>query len=192
LEEKKNAELAFLKAQMHPHFLFNTLNTLYSYAISNSPQSQTKSEQIVLQLSNLLRFILEECDKPLIVLKKEIKVIEDYIELQRLRHGDRINLVYKVDATNEEFVSPLLMLPIVENSFKHTLSSNRGKIEIQLSIKSEHGYVHLDLENDLIGQEKNVISFGKGLHSVRRQLELLYGTNFLLEIKMQTKSLSLV
>src|SRR5579859_3773091 len=86
LGEKRKAELSFLKAQMHPHFLFNTLNTLYSDAI----KTDSRSEQIVLRLSSLLRYILEECGKPLIPLEREIKVIEDYIELEKIRHGSRL------------------------------------------------------------------------------------------------------
>ncbi len=95
--EKRIAELSFLKAQMHPHFLFNTLNTLYSESIK---KSDTKSEQIVLRLSNLMRFILEECNKPLIPLTKEIQVISDYIALEKIRHGNRLQVDFQYGVSN--------------------------------------------------------------------------------------------
>lgn len=183
MEEKKKAELAFLKAQMHPHFLFNTLNTLYSYSIKNGNGTPNdKSEEIVLRLSNLMRFILEECDKRLIPIESEIKVIEDYFHLKKLRHGDRLRLDYSLTKNGTAYISPLLLLPIVENSVKHTLSSNDGKVDIKLVIKSESGYISLYIENDLIKNETSAVSHGTGLRSVRRQLELLYGDDFLLEV----------
>lgn len=174
MEEKKATELAFLRAQMHPHFLFNTLNTLYSYSL----KAQDQSEKVVLHLSNLMRFILEECDKKLIPIEKEIKVITDYFELKKMRHGERLNVDCQVSLDSSPcFISPLLMLPIIENSCIHTLSSKTGKIDITVRIKSDKNFVSLFVENDLMN-ESNGTTHGTGLASVKRQLSLLYGSGY--------------
>jgi LytS/YehU family sensor histidine kinase len=183
--EKRIAELSFLKAQMHPHFLFNTLNTLYSDAI----KTDSKSEQIVLRLSNLMRFILEECNKPQISLEKEIKVIEDYIALEKIRHGTRLEVDFKCDVKDRAIlISPLLLLPFVENSFKHTLSSKLGAIPITIRVSSERNRIHLIVTNDLIQPSPSAaIDNGLGIKNIRKQLELLFGKNFKLDITEGSK-----
>ncbi|GHN00633.1 histidine kinase [Cytophagales bacterium WSM2-2] len=178
LEEKKIAELSFLKAQMHPHFLFNTLNTLYSEIIRGGD----KSEQIVLRLSNLLRFMLEECNQRVIPIEKEIRVIEDYIQLEKLRHGTRLRIDYESNLNGSSaFVSPLLLLPFVENSCKHTLSTIRGEIHIKVRIKAENNSVNLFVENEL-STARNGSSRGIGINNIKRQLELLYDKDYKLDI----------
>jgi two-component system LytT family sensor kinase len=183
--EKRNAELSFLKAQMHPHFLFNTLNTLYSDAV----KTDSKSEQIVLRLSNLMRFILEECNKPLIPLEKEIKVIEDYIALEKMRHGSRLEIDFKCDVRDRTIlISPLLLLPFVENSFKHTLSSKLGIIPIHIKVSSERNRVHLMVVNDIAQSPKPTMpDHGLGVKNIKKQLELLFGKNFELDITEGSK-----
>lgn len=179
LEEKKMAELNFLKAQMNPHFLFNTLNTLYSDAVTGGD----KSEEIVLRLSSLLRFMLEECNQRVIPIEKEMKVIEDYIQLEKLRHGNRLQVDYQSHTNGSPvFISPLLMLPFVENSCKHTLLSKRGDIKITVRISTTNNAANLFVENEL-SADKNGSSPGIGIANVRRQLELLYGRDFKLEIR---------
>jgi len=179
-EEKKRAELKFLKAQMHPHFLFNTLNTLYADII----KSNGKSEEIILRLSNLLRFILEECNKQIIPLHKEVKVIDDYLALEKLRHGDRLRIDSSVAIDNDLVgISPLLLLPFVENSCKHSLRSQRGNIHIKIKITSANNTVSLFVENDLPETPpSDNIKVGVGIQNVRRQLELLYNNQFTLHI----------
>ena len=178
--EKRIAELSFLKSQMHPHFLFNTLNTLYSDAI----KTDSRSEQIVLRLSNLMRFILEECNKPLISLQKEIKVIEDYVALEKIRHGSRLEVDFKCEVQNQSIlISPLLLLPFVENSFKHTLSSQPGVIPILIRVNAEKNRVHLRVENDVTKYAQPIApDHGLGIKNVRKQLELLFDKNFKLDI----------
>jgi two-component system LytT family sensor kinase len=185
LNEKRRAELSFLKAQMHPHFLFNTLNTLYLEAIN----TDSRSEQIVLRLSNLMRFILEECNKPLIPLKKEIQVIHDYIELEKIRHGSRLQVDFQNDVTDATvLVSPLLLLPFVENSFKHTLSRQPGRIPIAIRISSDGEYILLRVENNIAEKTVDVVSRdGMGIRNVRKQLELLFGQNYKLDISANGK-----
>jgi two-component system, LytTR family, sensor kinase len=174
-----------LKAQMHPHFLFNTLNTLYSDAI----KTNSKSEQIVLRLSSLMRFMLEECNKPLILLSQEIKVIEDYLELEKLRHGSRLQIDWQNNSgKGEMLISPLLLLPFVENSCKHTLASQRGLIQIKIQIDANKDFVSLRVENDHTKQRQlNGTLHGVGIKNVKKQLELLYEKNFTLDIQEDDK-----
>jgi sensor histidine kinase YesM len=181
--EKKLAELNFLKAQMQPHFLFNVLNTLYSETI----QESGKAQQVVLHLSNLLRFILDECNKPLIPIRNEIQVITNFVELERLRHGTRLQVNLKVDDMLDQsvMVSPLLFLPFVENSFKHTLSNERGAVQIAIEIGMKNERILLFVENNhhLNGQSKvNGHPSGKGNENTKRQLDLLYGDDYSLMI----------
>jgi two-component system, LytTR family, sensor kinase len=172
VNEKKIAELNFLKLQMHPHFLFNTLNTLYSKTIQNSEQAG----QVVMHLSHLLRFMLEECNKPQITLEKEIKVITDYIALEKLRHGARLNVDISVPKNlNGHSLSPLLFLPFIENSIKHSLNNIRGQVHIGIQINLTDTALHLIVENDQVPAEKvNGKVAGKGIANIKRQLELLY------------------
>jgi len=185
LNEKRRAELSFLKAQMHPHFLFNTLNTLYLEAIN----TDTRSEQIVLRLSNLMRFILEECNKPLIPLKKEIQVIHDYIELEKIRHGSRLQIDFQNNVKDSSvLISPLLLLPFVENSFKHTLSRLPGIIPITIRISSDGGYILLHVENNMAAKSADIISRdGMGIRNVQKQLDLLFDKNYKLDISANGK-----
>ncbi|MEO8472447.1 MAG: histidine kinase [Chryseolinea sp.] len=179
LSEKRSAELNFLKAQMHPHFLFNTLNTLYSETIQNSD----KAQQIVLNLASLLRFILDECNKPVINLGKEIKVIQNYIELEKLRHGSRLQVTLSVPDQNfDPPISPLIFLPFVENSFKHSLNNVRGVVTIDVRITVSSDDILLSVENDHIPGVVQSNNTGKGIGNVKRQLELLYDKNYKLNI----------
>ncbi len=181
-KEKRDAELNFLKAHMHPHFLFNTLNTLYGETIKES----NGAGKIVLQLSNLLRFTLEECNKRRIPLKKELQAIKDYIDLEKLRHGSRLNVMLDhSDADERILISPLLLLPFVENSFKHTLNNIRGRVAISINVTSGNGILQFRIENDLVErfEDRSVPHFQQGISNVRRQLDLLYDTNYELKVE---------
>jgi len=183
LAEKKTAELGFLKAQMHPHFLFNTLNTLYSETIQDSGKAQL----VVLHLSNLLRFILDECQKPLIPVQYEIKVVKDFIALEELRHGARLKVNLKVTDVNPQMMlSPLIFLPFVENSFKHTLLNKRGPVTIDIAIQGEADRLHLLIGNDRVAAPaaplRNGHKHGQGIPNIRKQLELLYGKAYALHV----------
>jgi two-component system LytT family sensor kinase len=170
LRERNFSELSFLKAQMHPHFLFNTLNTLYSDGVVGGG----KGNEIVLRLSNLLRFILEECNLPVVSIDKEIKVVEDYIQLEKLRHGNRLEIDYQVHVQGKPpNVSPLLLMPFVENSCKHSLSSMRGQVRIKIHIDAAPDVVKLYIEND-VGDKRSNLSIGTGITNVKKQLELLF------------------
>lgn len=179
--EKKYAELNFLKAQMHPHFLFNTLNTLYSETI----QESGKAQQVVLHLSSLLRFILDECNKPYIPVRNEIQVIKNFVELEKLRHGARLQVTLKIDDMDQSaMVSPLIFLPFVENSFKHTLSNKRGPVQITIEIGMKDQRLSLFVENNHVNGVPKINGHpsGKGTVNTKRQLDLLYGNEYTLTV----------
>lgn len=184
VQEKLESELQFLRAQTNPHFLFNTLNNIYALTRRESPQAAA----VLLRLSKLLRFMLYECSNPTILLMNEVKVIHDYLELEKLRYNDRlrINFSEQIDDPNQP-IAPLLLLPFIENAFKHGASENRflTHIDIQLSVKNNQ--LDFRIENDK--EPENVPSAnGLGLHNVQRQLELLYPNEHQLNIENQSNT----
>ncbi len=180
-KEKLDAELKFLKAQIHPHFLFNTLNNLYALTLQNSP----RSSEVVMKLSNLLDYMLYECNVPKVPLSKEIKQMHNYIGLQRIRYDDRLEVVFTSSGDVSDLrIPPLLILPFIENAFKHGVSqeSSPAFISIDLSVRGE--LMVLKVENSK-SPEKLVpdgYTKGIGLKNVRRRLELLYGDDYDLQI----------
>jgi len=177
--EKRATELSFLKAQMQPHFLFNTLNTLYSETIQESGKAQT----VILHLSNLLRFILDECNQPSIPLRNEIKVVSDFVALEKLRHGNRLAVTLEIQEVDPAVeISPLIFLPFVENSFKHTLANVRGTVQIRIFIGMEGDKILLHVENDSINNRTSTTLSGKGIDNSRRQLDLIYGPHYSLTL----------
>lgn len=173
-KEKLDAELKFLKGQIHPHFLFNTLNNLYSITMQESP----RASELVMKLSTFLDYMLYEANVARVPLRKEIEQMKNLIELEQLRYGDRLQVAFSIRGDiNNKFIPPLLMLPFVENAFKHGVSR-----EIELSFISIDFHVKdqgliLQVENSKGGKapENEEISKGIGLKNVRRRLELIYG-----------------
>lgn len=168
--EKLQSELHFLRARTNPHFLFNTLNNIYALARKQSEQTAP----VVLQLSQLLRFMLYECSEPRIPIAKEVKVIQDYIELEQLRYNDRLKVHFSESLDQPQtWVAPLLLLPLVENAFKHGVSETRFDAEVRISIKLMHRQLDVTIIN-AEAEDKKQGSEGIGLTDVRRQLTLLY------------------
>lgn len=174
--EKLDAELKFLKAQIHPHFLFNTLNTLYSLTLQNSP----RSAEVVLKLSNLLDYMLYDCNVPRISLRKEVNQVKNLIELERLRYSDRLEVDFTLtgDVKNQQ-VPPLLMLPFIENAFKHGVSKKTEDAFIHIDLRVKEDTLILRVENssspDDNGSQEKEYTKGIGLRNVRRRLDLIYG-----------------
>ena len=170
IEEKLQSELHFLRAQTNPHFLFNTLNNLYHLARKRSEDTP----EAILKLSGLLRFMLYECGSDRIPLRQEVQVIRDYLELERLRYDERLQLQFEVELDNERApIAPLLLLPLVENAFKHGASESTGRPEISMTLRERGGRFTFSVRNTVDGQSAPA-SDGIGLRNVRRQLELLY------------------
>jgi len=169
-----NSELNFLKAQIHPHFLFNTLNNLYSLTLNNSPAAS----EVVMDLSQILRYMLYECNTDYVPLKKDIEIIRHYIGLERLRHGDRLdlNLRIKGEIQNQQ-IAPLLMIPLIENAFKHGASEMIADAWINIVIEIASHSIKLKVSNSkpLEAQSDSRAHFGKiGLENVSKRLRLIY------------------
>src|SRR5882762_1881646 len=133
-KEKVKAELQLLKAQVHPHFLFNTLNNIYSIAQSASPEAS----DMILRLSDLLRYILYECNKPEVSLTQEVKIINDYISLESIRYSKNLDIHSRLpENTDNVLIAPLLLLPLIENCFKHGTSKmlDQPWINVQADLK---------------------------------------------------------
>jgi len=172
LTEKKQAELLFLKSQINPHFLFNTLNNIYSLA---QYQPKLVSES-VLRLSKLLRYILYETGNKFITIDKEVKILTDYIDLEKLRYneGVAINFNYEIEDYSEA-IPPLLLIPLVENAFKHGISQIRGKREVKVSCVLHSQQLNFVVENSsFLALGGHEIKEGIGLSNLRRRLQLLY------------------
>lgn len=181
-KEKLEAELKYLKAQINPHVLFNVLNNLYGLSLAGSKQTP----EMILKLSSLLDFMLYECNTKFISLSKEINMLKDYIELEKLRFGDRLTVHFKTaDNISNIQIAPLLLFPLVENSFKHGASQETENAWIEINTEA-------DDDSSIIFSVKNSRSDynngtnddkeGIGLKNVKRRLELLYKDRFSLEI----------
>lgn len=188
LEEKKSlasenaqAELQLLKAQIHPHFLFNTLNNIYSFSM-NKP---SVAGELVLKLSDTLRYMVSECEAPLVPVEKELKMLQDYIGLETVRYGKRLDLEVEVKGDySEKLIAPLLLIPFVENCFKHGASQVLSKPWIRLRIDIADDMLLFTLMNSKPSQP--VYANGKngiGLRNVMKRLELLYPQQHRLRIE---------
>ncbi len=180
----KEAELKFLKSQINPHFLFNALNNLYGLTLEKSP----KAPDVVLKISSLLDYVLYECNVPEIELSKEIENLKRYIDLQKIRYDDKVNISIDIDGdTSEIKIAPLLILPLIENSFKHGLEKDLGVGFIKIIINvSESNDFSVKIINSLNG-EKNHKGEGIGLSNLRRRLELQYPEKHKLIISSDNK-----
>ena len=181
IRENKQAELQLLKAQIHPHFLFNTLNNIYSFTLTES----TKAADLVNMLSGMMDYITSEGEKTLVPLEKEIQFIKDYIGLENVRYGDRLKLSINIFGNyHDMMVTPLLMIPFVENSFKHGASEMRGHQWINLDISIDGQQLDFKLSNSKPGQEKNKNGKrGIGLSNVQKRLDLLYPGKHILKLE---------
>ena len=173
-KQKAEAELQCLKAQLHPHFLFNTLNSLYAHTLEASP----KSPEIVMKLSELLRFMIYEGKSSKIPLTKEVHLIENYIALEKFRYGDRLDVSVTISGNIGEYqIAPLLLLPFLENAFKHGTSNQLEQCWISLNLSVEDSVIYFKLVNSIEPGKENddpVNAGGLGLQNVKKRLELLY------------------
>lgn len=171
-KENVESQLQLLKAQVHPHFLFNTLNNIYSYTQNTAPVAAN----MVTGLSDLLRFMLYECNQPLVPLSKEIKMIQDYINLEKIRYGNRLELHLDLpEDTKDIHIAPLLLLPLVENCFKHGTSNMLEQPWINLQVSLRGTQMQMKLMNGKTNQASTeTTSTGIGIKNVEKRLALLY------------------
>ncbi len=183
-KEKLQSELQFLKAQINPHFLFNTLNNLYGLARRKSDDTETA----IMKLSRIMRFMLYECDKMQIRLSQEIEAVNDYIALEKLRYGEELKISFKtINHAQDPFVAPLLLLPFVENAFKHGASESRHTRNISIEVRLEKNELVYRIENSTEGMALENPQ-GIGLKNAQRQLELIYPDRHQFSIKKTDKT----
>ena len=180
--EKVEAELELLKSQVEPHFIFNTLNNIYYLAQNNHP----RTGEMIYRLAQLLSFMLYDSRKSLIPVEKELDYIRDYVNLERIRYGDNLDISVNVfGALKDAMAPPLLLLPLVENAFKHGIAPV-GKGWIRVDVSQRNGSIVCKVENSVPEQmleklEKNEAS-GLGLRNLENRLEALFPQNHELKI----------
>jgi hypothetical protein len=179
-QEKVTTELTLLKAQINPHFFFNTLNTIYSYTLSDGDVARTA----ITNLSKMMRYVLYEAAGLQAPLRKEIAFIREYVELMKLRITTKTTVTLKVqDQLSEVMIAPMVFLPFVENAFKHGVSGiEEGHIDI--NIEQKENYIELYVWN-LVHDKKRTHeeqSNGIGIANTRRRLDLLYPEHYTLDI----------
>ena len=178
--QQVSTELAFLIAQIHPHFFFNTLNNLYSLTLQRSELAP----EVVLKLSAMMSYMLYESSAPEVPLEKEIANLEDYIALEKLRFGDRLSLSFEKEGLGARRVQipPLILLAFVENSFKHGMEKLPGQGHIRISLQVQPQELIFRVDNPIVPEEaRSGKNNGIGFQNVTRRLDLLYGTRYRLD-----------
>ena len=172
-QEKIEAELKYLKNQINPHFLFNTLNNIYGMILSD--KKDLASDTIV-EFSNLLSYMLYESNVPKVSLAKELNHLDSFIKLESLRYEKRLQLDYKKSTINSDLsIAPLLLVPLVENAFKHGPAKLDKGAKISISVRTDHNNFHFEIENSYKKQQFNdEITSGIGLKNVKKRLKLIY------------------
>ena len=180
--EKLTAELNFLKAQINPHFLFNTLNNLYYLAYTQSPNTT----EVVAKLSQMMRYMIYDSNHALVPLSKEIDYMKSYISLERLRLNDQIPIKFDIDGNPDEaLIAPLIFITFLENAFKHGVNNNYPGAWVNISIKLENKACTYTVENSKPGGLKpdHGDKSGIGLQNVQRRLDLSYPGRYHLKVK---------
>ncbi|GAB3314039.1 hypothetical protein GCM10027299_01700 [Larkinella ripae] len=190
-KEKFNAELQLLKSQIHPHFLFNTLNNLYALTLRKSEQSPA----VVLKLSQLLSYMLYDCNASEVLLEKEIAFMKNYIGLEQLRYGTRleVSINFHGDLQGKQ-ISPLLLIPFLENAFKHGTSEQLEQAWIFLDLAVDDNVLTFKLVNSRDADALPLPAVGGasvggiGLQNVKKRLELLYPNQYELQIQPEAET----
>jgi sensor histidine kinase YesM len=194
IKNMAQAELRFLKSQLNPHFLFNTMNNLYALSLKKSD----KAPELILRLSALLEYILENSKRDLIILADEINVLEDYIYVESFRFGDRLEIEKSCQLLDSDSlkVPPLLLITLMENCFKHGGKNNTGKVIIEYSFQKVDDKIQIKFSNNFVEQSENPKAIG--LQNIESQLSYIYkesykmtktieGNRFTIEIKIPAK-----
>lgn len=178
--EKANAELAFLKAQINPHFLFNTLNNIYTLSVTNSEHTSDS----IMKLSNIMRYVTDEVSEDFVLLQDEINCVNNYIDLQRLRLGKKTKVNFKITGTiTHQRIAPLILIPFVENMFKYGISKQEEST-LNIELIAEAQTITLCCENKVFNnQSKNPERTGVGIANTRQRLEYIYPQKHLLNIE---------
>ena len=178
-QENWNAEMQLLKAQVHPHFLFNTLNNIYSSIITE----KSNAADLINRLKNTLTYMITDCQAAEVPLWKEMKMIHDYVELEKIRYGDRLHVNIDTSGNmDNKMIAPLLLIPVVENCFKHGTSLMLEPSWINFHVIVDEAILHITLENSkpsTVNDRKSLK--GIGINNVRKRMRLLYKERGLFE-----------
>jgi two-component system, LytTR family, sensor kinase len=176
------SELKFLKSQINPHFLFNTLNSLYALTLKKSDLAP----EIVLKLSEMMRYMLYECNEKSVPLEKEVNYLINYLDLEKLRHGKKIAIQYNQSgAIANQNIAPLIFIPFIENCFKHGVSHQIAQAFVNIELSVVQNKVTIEIENSkhaTMPSLTNKKSGGIGLGNVKRRLDLVYPNQYKLHI----------
>ena len=171
------SELKYLRSQVQPHFFFNTLNNLYSLTIDKSD----KAPDLILKLSDLMKYFLYETGKEFQTLKNEVSHIKDYIDIEKLRYDETLDVSFSISGkTNKIIVKPLMLIPLVENAFKHGARNSNKNGYIKIDLKATKKLLDFRIENSFEKQTKKIEAQigGIGLTNLKKRLELNYGPDF--------------
>lgn len=170
-QEKADAELNLLRAQLHPHFLFNTLNNLYVLILEKSH----RAPDMLLKLSEILGYVLNDCQVAEVPLEKEIAFCRAYIDLERERYGDRLDIVTRFSGDiPDKMVTPMVFQPFIENAFKHGAAKQLGKVWIEIGMTVQGSRLFFEVSNSADLSMSSEHSGGIGVANIKRRLELLY------------------
>jgi len=184
-KEKVEAELQMLKTQINPHFLFNTLNSIYVLAMKNSEQTAN----MVMKLSDILDYILYKIDSPRIAISAEIQIIENYIALEKIRFTNRVNLSLSSDFKSEDIqIPPMLIIPFIENAFKHGVAKSLEKSWVKISMQEAGQMMNIAVSNSKGQNSTKSETGGIGLANVRKRLDILYRDSYKLDISEKINS----
>ncbi|MCX6149084.1 MAG: histidine kinase [Ignavibacteriales bacterium] len=190
-KEKVETELMFLKSQIHPHFLFNVLNAIYALTLKKSDLAP----EMVLKLSSLLDYMIYECNTECVPLCKEIKIINDYIELEKIRYGYKVKVQFKITGTtNGIYIAPLILFPLIENCFKHGINNEINNSWIDINMNASEDKLIFMVENSSSCTLKNETGDGEtgiGLNNVKRRLDLLYYNKHQFRIEKKENSFAI-
>ncbi|MES2274888.1 MAG: histidine kinase [Bacteroidota bacterium] len=178
--EKANAELSFLKAQINPHFLFNTLNNIYTLSVTNSEHTS----ESIMKLSNIMRYVTDEVSEDFVLLQDEINCVNDYIDLQRLRLGKKTSVNFKITGKiTHQRIAPLILIPFVENMFKYGISKQEES-DLDIELVAEAQTITFSCGNRIFhNQPKNPDRVGVGIANTKQRLEYIYPQKHLLNIE---------
>ncbi|MFD0766164.1 sensor histidine kinase [Mucilaginibacter lutimaris] len=176
--QRLTAELSFLKSQINPHFLFNSLNSIYSLAY----QKSDTTPEAILKLSEIMRYMLYECNDNKVELGKELQYLQNYIDLQKIRFGNKAFINFEVTGeVTTQLIVPLLLISFIENAFKHGVANDELS-PIVLKITLDDGLLNFFIQNKKHAHNRDS-SGGIGLANVRRRLDLLYPSKYNLDIR---------
>lgn len=177
----KDQELQYLKKQIHPHFLFNTLNTIYGFALKQS----INTPDIILKLSNLLDYILYQVSKPMVSLKEEVMHLKEYIALEQMRFQDTLKVSFETKNTElDMMIPPMLLIPFVENAFKHGNLID-GYLQVEINIILENNALLFKIKNTVKTEVSPIKKPGIGLENITKRLDLIYPDEYQLIVKTE-------